>query len=109
MDVAGAVEQEEARAGEGVAGGTRGDVGNADVVVRGADVGDELKLLREGMGSGRGGAGGGEGETTEDRRSRDWNSDQECHRRHARSIPVLPVALSQSYENTYFLYNICTI
>lgn len=89
MDVAGAVEEEEARAGEGVAGSARGDVSDADVVVRGADVGDELKLVREGLGNGvscRGGADGGEVETvqTEDG-SRAWNSHWERHLRRGSS------------------------
>ena len=68
VDVARAVEEEEARAGEGVAGSARGDVGDADVVVRGADVGDELELVGEGLGNGgscRGGADGGEVETVQ--------------------------------------------
>ena len=42
MDVAGVVEEEEAGAGQR---GVRGHVGDADVVVWGADVGDELENM----------------------------------------------------------------
>jgi len=45
VDVAGVVEEEEAGAGQRVARGARGHVGDADVVVRGADVGDELENM----------------------------------------------------------------
>ena len=45
VDVAGVVEEEEAGAGQRVACGARGHVGDADVVVRGADVGDELENM----------------------------------------------------------------
>ena len=45
MDVAGVVEEEEVGASQQVARGVRGHVGDADVVVRGADVGDELENM----------------------------------------------------------------
>ena len=45
MDVAGVVEEEEAGAGQRVARGARGHVGDADVVVRGVDVGDEMENM----------------------------------------------------------------
>jgi len=45
VDVAGVVEEEEVGAGQWVARGARGHVGDADVVVRGADVGDELENM----------------------------------------------------------------
>lgn len=63
VDVARRVEEEEARAGEGVAGsgGGAGDVGDADVVVRRADVGDEVELVRERVGIGGSCGGGGDG------------------------------------------------
>jgi len=45
VDVAGVVKEEEAGADQWVARSARGHVGDADVVVRGADVGDELENM----------------------------------------------------------------
>jgi len=45
VDVAGVVKEEEAGTGQWVARGARGHVGDAYVVVRGADVGDELENM----------------------------------------------------------------
>jgi hypothetical protein len=86
VDVAGAVEEEEARAGERVGGGARGDVGDANVIVRGADVRDELELIREGMGAGIPRRSGGGVTETEDRAAREWNRHRQRQRRHGEFV-----------------------
>lgn len=84
VDVARAVEEEEAGAGQRVARGARGDVGDADVVVRGTDLRDELELVGEGLDTWASccGASGGGAAGTEDWAVTEWTWHPQHHRRH---------------------------
>ena len=88
VDVAGVVEEEEAGAGQRVARGARGHVGDADVVVRGPDVGDELELVGEGLDT-RGSCcgGGGAAAGAEDWAAAwEWIWHRQRHRRHGNFV-----------------------
>ncbi|TVU30221.1 hypothetical protein EJB05_21831, partial [Eragrostis curvula] len=67
-----------------MAGGAEGDVGDADVIVRGADVRDELELVGKGLGplvpcGGSAGGGGVAEAETKDRAAREWNGYRQRH------------------------------
>jgi len=103
VDVARAVQEEETSAGERVARGPRGDVGDPDVVVRGADVRDQLELVGERV-DGRGSCGGGGG-ALEAEAARQWIRRQQRHHRHGDLFHLLVdfVLLPACYRGIFLL------